>query len=147
VRVLLLSDLRDLFTERKPDRLASADIVKALGEMDERPWPAFGKHEKPITTRQLASLLKPFGIIPGTKRDGHETFKGYVLKQFSDAFSRYLPGSDPSQRYNLSQEPVSKEFSSVTGENGVTDEKTPKPAPDKACADVTGKTTPWRGYI
>jgi putative DNA primase/helicase len=138
-KVLLLADLQQLFEERNTDRLASKDIVEALAKMEERPWPAFGKHAKPITQRQLASLLSPFGIVPGTKREGHETFKGYLQKQFADTFSRYLPGNYPSQSHNPIGEPVSGEFPSVTWGSGVTDGKTPKPAPDKNCDGVTAK--------
>jgi hypothetical protein len=31
--------------------------------MSERPWCEYGRQGKPITPRQLARLLKPFGII------------------------------------------------------------------------------------
>jgi hypothetical protein len=36
-------------------------------------------------------MLKKFGIVSATKRDGDETFKGYDRKSFDDAFARYLP--------------------------------------------------------
>jgi hypothetical protein len=48
-------------------RLASADLVTRLGEMEERPW-AEWKHSKPMTRPQLAAALRPFGIIPRTVR-------------------------------------------------------------------------------
>jgi putative DNA primase/helicase len=104
--VLLLGDLRDLFEAVKPwtvvaegkgqtkdvKRLSSVAICKSLHEMEERPWPEYGRAHKPISQAQLARLLRPFGITPGSVglQDG-TTPKGYDLKDFADAFSRYLP--------------------------------------------------------
>ena len=62
---MLLEDLRALFSERGTDRLASADIVATLGCLEARPWSEW-KAGKPITVRQLARLLEPFGVTPGT---------------------------------------------------------------------------------
>jgi len=49
VSIQLLVDLRGLFAERGADKLPSEDICKALGEMEERPWPEWGRQKKPIT--------------------------------------------------------------------------------------------------
>jgi Protein of unknown function (DUF3631) len=46
---------------------------------------------RPLTARQLGSLLRRFGIKPGTIRVGDATPKGYVLGDLADAFGRYLP--------------------------------------------------------
>ena len=93
VRALLLADLRDLFTTRKVDELPSATIVDALKEMEEKPWPEW-KSGKPMTTRQLARLLSPFGVKPEQLWiDGGKT-RGYRLAALEETFSRYL-GSDP----------------------------------------------------
>jgi hypothetical protein len=105
IRVLLLQDLRSLFEvssqfEKGPDRLPSSFIVEALGKMDDRPWPEF-KNGRPITARQLASLLKSFGIKPALRREGQEVTRGYLLADFEDAFSRYLDRSSDSESSNL----------------------------------------------
>lgn len=94
VGVILLTDIRDLFRERDTDRLASADIVAHLAEMEERPWPEW-RQAKPITQNGLAKLLKPFGVVPGTVRLLGKTPKGYKLEQFKDAFKRYIPRHPP----------------------------------------------------
>ncbi len=88
--VQLLADLRDLFEGEASERLTSERIVKALGEMEERPWPEW-RHGQRITARQMAALLKPFGIRPKVLRIGTTTPRGYELGDFADAFSRYLP--------------------------------------------------------
>jgi putative DNA primase/helicase len=89
-RILILSDLRDLFKEMG-DKIASADIVDRLGKMEERPWPEWGRQKKPITQTQLAPLLKPFDIRPKTVRlKDQTTAKGYDEADCADAFKRYL---------------------------------------------------------
>jgi len=46
---------------------------------------------KPITPRQVATLLKGYGIQSKTIRmTFNQTPKGYVVSQFQDAFKRYL---------------------------------------------------------
>lgn len=87
---LLLSDIRDLFEKRHTDRLFSEDIVLALAEMYDRPWPEF-THSKAMTKARLAKLLGPFGIHPTTFRIGRKLRKGYSAASFLDAFSRYAP--------------------------------------------------------
>jgi putative DNA primase/helicase len=89
IAIMLLDDIRALFVERDVDRIASAYIVSVLVEKEERPWPEYRKG-KPITARQVASVLKPFEITPHSVRIGSMTPKGYELADFKDAFGRYL---------------------------------------------------------
>ena len=93
--VMLLSDIRTVLDQS--DRISSANICEALATMEGRPWPEYGRSLKPISQNQLARILEPFGIAPHTIRFGAETAKGYLLKDFSDAFDRYLPSVTPSQ--------------------------------------------------
>ena len=97
-RTLLLADIHEYFAEADSNRITSAEIAESLGKREERPWPEW-KNGKPITTRQIARLLKPFGIAPSTMRFGPTTAKGYDVSQFQDAFLRYLSDSSvtPSQ--------------------------------------------------
>lgn len=88
--VLLLDDLRRLFSERSLDRLASSDLVETLATMEDRPWPEW-RRGQPITQRQVARLLKPFDVAPKQMRLGLEKVRGYELADLEDAFSRYLP--------------------------------------------------------
>ena len=92
--VLLLSDLRDLFRERRTDRLPTAEIVEALVGREDRPGPELPPHGQPLTARGVALLLKPFGVLPGSIRlPNGKTPKGYTREALADAFLRYLPPS------------------------------------------------------
>jgi len=93
VRVLLLSDIRAIFAERKLDKLSSADLVLALNAIEGRPWAEWHRG-KGLGTNGLARQLAAFAIAPGTIRIGTGTPKGYQLAQFDDAFARYLPGRE-----------------------------------------------------
>jgi putative DNA primase/helicase len=88
--IVLLRDLHKLFATGGADRLRSDEIARDLGAMEDRPWPEW-KSGKPITPRQVAKLLGPFGIAPTTIRTMAGTAKGYLASQFEDAFRRYLP--------------------------------------------------------
>jgi hypothetical protein len=98
-RTMLLGDIRDFFAARpEVDRAPSADLAAALGGMENRPWSEW-RNGKPITPAALARLLGPFGITPGTKRDGDTTFKGYLRP----TSLRLLPRTSqtkPSHRHN-----------------------------------------------
>jgi putative DNA primase/helicase len=117
--VRLLSDIRELFLSEFPDsysgheagavgrpddgpRLGSANIVKKLLALEDRPYGALGRAQKPLTQHGLGRTLKDFKIRPTTVRPLNETkaAKGYYLYQFEDVFARYLPrpqkASDPT---------------------------------------------------
>jgi hypothetical protein len=88
--VRLLADIRHIFAERDVDRISSADLVNALVEIEAAPWAEWSRG-RPITKSKLAHLLGRFEIASGTIRIQGSTPKGYYLRDFGDAFSRYLP--------------------------------------------------------
>jgi putative DNA primase/helicase len=88
-RVTLLADMQALFKEHG-DQLESSRVVEYLTKMEERPWGEWGRG-KPLTMIGLARLLKPFGITPDKWREADETVRGYQLKDFQEAFARYVP--------------------------------------------------------
>ncbi len=99
---MLFADIRDAFETKGSDRMSSEDLVAYLHSCEDRPWPEFGKSGKPISKAQLARLLRQFRICSGSVRLGERTFKGYLRKNFEDAFERYidLKGRfEPSQRH------------------------------------------------
>jgi putative DNA primase/helicase len=124
--VQLLADLRDLFEGEATERLTSERIVKALGQMEERPWPEW-RQGKSITASQVAKLLKPFGIRPKTMRIGTSTPRGYEIADLEDAFSRYLPLSSRNTATPLQN----STFRGATESLGVAPEKAP------ICRDVS----------
>jgi hypothetical protein len=85
--VRLLRDVRAIFAEQKAEEIPSARLCEALSQIETSPWADF--HGKPITPMRLASLLKPFDVYPGQLSDGKA--RGYVLPQFRECFSLYLP--------------------------------------------------------
>ena len=95
VGVVLLHDLRDLFARRATDRLSSSEIVAALTQMEERPWPEW-RRGHPLTMHQLARLLDPYGVRPRQMKAAGEKIRGYDLCDLADSFQRYLPQPVPS---------------------------------------------------
>lgn len=150
---LLLSDIRTLFFELSALRLQSGEIVRRLGEMEERPWPEW-RQGKPMTPPQLARALAPFGIRPATLRFGQETAKGYPREDFTEAWARYLPpvttssttagGGEPSHRHNQGKSRASGENGPVTPVAGVTAQNHGKPAENLGCDGVTVSAPPTR---
>jgi hypothetical protein len=106
IRTMLLCDIRDIFVGRpESDRISSTELASELGLLEGRPWAEWGRNGKPMTAAALARMLSPFGILPGTRRAGVETFKGYLYADFEEAFSSYLANFaeqtvTPSQRNN-----------------------------------------------
>jgi len=86
----LLLDIQALFDTDAFEKISSADLIKKLIDDEERPWATYNRG-RPITPRQVASLLKTYGIHSKTVRMSYnKTPKGYEFGQFKDAFSRYL---------------------------------------------------------
>ena len=136
IRVQLLADFRMIFEEIGTDRVTSETLVSKLHDMEDRPWPDYGRGPNGITKTQVARLLKGFGITPTTIRDVEKPLKGYKRSRFADAFSRYLPNPSvtPLQPAETLDNPtLSKRYTSPD----VTDGKTPKAAESLACNGVT----------
>jgi hypothetical protein len=88
--VELLRDAKKVFDVSKAAELPTKTFIAALCVDAERPWSAHFKGE-PITDRQLAKLLRPFGILSGTVHPpGAPDAKGYRRADFEDAWARYL---------------------------------------------------------
>jgi len=86
---MLLEDIRSVFAAKGVDRISSEDLCKALAGMPERPWPRKSQG-RPITTQQLAWLLRQFKIRPTTVWLPEKPLKGYHLQAFAS------PGLAPS---------------------------------------------------
>jgi hypothetical protein len=135
ISVEVLRDLRVAFDTLKADRLASEAIVAHLVGMEGRPWAEFGRAGKPITKHQLARLLKPFKVLPGTVKlkDG-DTAKGYKRESFVPLWERYfqtVTSSPPKDSATFG------DFQSVTMDSEVTTWNRPKPAATAEGDEVT----------
>ena len=138
MRVDLLADIREIFAARSTDKIPSAELCSALADIEEGPWVAFGRQGKPIKPTQLAKHLRAFGIKSKTIRITlANTAKGYEVKSFTDAFSRYLPpltAVTPSQ----SRETAGlRPNGGVTSEANVTGEKRLEAVESLNCYAVT----------
>ncbi len=117
----LLKDCRDVFEGETFVRTKT--LVERLIALDDRPWAAFGRHEKPITATKLAALLKKFSIVPKSTGDA----RGFYRDRFDDAWTRYLP-SNPSTRQNPNENGPESAFSTRQEDvatDGLKSEKTP----------------------
>jgi putative DNA primase/helicase len=90
IGVELLKDIRMAFGDHEVIR--SADLVAKLIADPERPWGEW-KHGRPLTQKQLASLLVPFCITSGTVHPpGLPDGKGYRRADFEGPWRAYCPG-------------------------------------------------------
>jgi Protein of unknown function (DUF3631) len=92
--VRLLTDLRDVFGDAGDlfggtSAMHTGHILDALHKIDEAPWDDWYGHR--LTARELAKLLRPYGVRSADVKIGGETRKGYRREHLADAWSRYLP--------------------------------------------------------
>jgi hypothetical protein len=121
----LLSDIRVVFDEEDESQLTTSTIIGGLVSMEEKPWSEYGQAHRPISPKQLARLLKAFGIHSREihERDSHT--KGYKREQFEDAWKRYLPPSAedlPRSRANLDKSMAYDDFAAAREDDSARDE-------------------------
>lgn len=131
---MLLRDIAETFASSGEDRLSSASLAAALGDIETSPWGDI--RGKALDSRGLARRLAPFDIRPRTVRlsDG-TTAKGYPLEAFAEAFARYLDGFN---RHTVTTR-MDKGFAADFEPSHVTDENARKPAWTNGCDGVTDK--------
>ncbi|MBA3018745.1 MAG: DUF3631 domain-containing protein [Proteobacteria bacterium] len=145
-REQLLKDIKEIFKEQG-DKISSKLLTAKLVEIEDRPWADWRKG-MPLNQNALARLLRPFGISSKSIRIDDNTPKGYSLKQFEDAFQRYLnhtTGHIPPDQTATTQQANNInnlcENQSATQEKDVAVQKRCEPMPVKDCgvvADVKG---------
>lgn len=86
----LLRDLEHVLQLVKGDFAPSSSLVELLKSKEDSRW-----LEELLTTRGLASKLKPYGVFPSS----NGTHRGYKVPALRDVFDRYLtsPASEPSE--------------------------------------------------
>jgi len=85
----LLQDIRVIFGDKEVDELSSGELCENLAKIETSPWGEW--HGKPITPARLARLLKGFEVSPDRIGGKASQSRGYTVRQFEDAFRRYLP--------------------------------------------------------
>lgn len=103
----LLADIQNIFAAKRAVKISSVDLIDALCADTELGWATYNSG-KPLSPRQLAKQLAPYGISSKTVRlAAHNTPKGFDAEQFKDAFERYLGVSEKlPQRRNEDTEPM-----------------------------------------
>lgn len=101
--VLLLRDMASAFAGQEAERMATSAMVSILNYMEERPWRTCGRRGEAMTPRDLATLLRPFGVGPKNvrvtepewdrkqgKHVDHEVVRrGYEIADLADVLARY----------------------------------------------------------
>lgn len=135
--VLLLRDIRAVFTERGAERMRSEELVAELVVMDESPWGDI--RGKELDTRGLARRLSKYAIKPKPIRIDGVVAKGYEAADLADAWDRYLPPPGPDETVTTvtSVTPQVTAPESVT-DNGAVTVTAPSPDPERnRVTDVT----------
>jgi putative DNA primase/helicase len=139
--VQLLEDIRQVFDETKVEAIWTEDLLRHLHAMEERPWSEYGRQRKPITTRQLADLLRPFAIQSGSVRIGEITKKGYKLGSLAQTWLRY---AGTAAQANATAK--NRDFSSGTNDSVCRHENRPKATATAGCAAVPDEKAQGRAW-
>ncbi len=110
-KVLLLSDIRNIFNACGVDRLISATLVGELNALEDAVWSEWRglRGDQPmrrLSQTDLAMMLNPFGIRsktiwPPNRSAGSRSAKGYLRSQFEAAWRSYCSDDTPSQPNNI----------------------------------------------
>jgi hypothetical protein len=93
IGVLLLRDLRSVFTAKGRASLPTEELISELIKMVESPWSDL--RGKEIDSRYLARHLAKYDVKPKAIRDGALVFKGYTAAELADPWARYLDPVTP----------------------------------------------------
>jgi len=140
--VMLLEDIKYIFESTKKEKIFSADLVKDLISLEERPWCEW-KRGSPMTQNSMAKILKTFDIHSKDIRIG-TVKRGYVFSDFEDAISRYVPTSSHLHKQSTtalhpSPDACYSESKNTTEQDGVALQKHLKVCRDEACSTVALK--------
>jgi putative DNA primase/helicase len=110
---MLLADIKIILGDK--DKISSEYLCAQLNMMEHRPWPEW-RRGKPMTTIQLAKLLRPHGISPANLWIDGRTVKGYSNMMLEEEFERYLDfqparplGTASNQHFPLVSDPLGNE--------------------------------------
>jgi putative DNA primase/helicase len=142
IGVMLLGDIKIVFASTNAESIWTEDLLHHLHAMSAQPWGEYGRQRKPITPRQLASLLKPFAINVRQiwKPEAKANKQGYAAEQFESAWTSYLSPSPLEAKDSA----ASSDFSSPSEEEALGDRNPPK-ATATARSRVLGDSEARRG--
>lgn len=85
----LLSDMKDIF-EDYTEHIYTETLVEKLNALDERSWSGWN-HNRGMQAKDIARMLKPFGVKSKNIQSDGKQLKGYKRVDFGEVFDRYLP--------------------------------------------------------
>ena len=83
----LLADLRNVFGSA--DKLHTETILDGLHKISEAPWGDY--YGRPLAHRDLAKLLRPFGVRSADVKIAGVNKRGYYRERLHEEWTRYLP--------------------------------------------------------
>jgi Protein of unknown function (DUF3631)/Primase C terminal 2 (PriCT-2) len=89
IEIELLADTKGVFDAENAAEISTKSLIAKLCEDEERPWATFSKG-KQITDRQIARMLRKYGIPSEDVYPNGIHAKGYKLARFQEAWARYL---------------------------------------------------------
>jgi hypothetical protein len=138
--VQLLADIREVFGHE--DRLSTSVLLDRLNDLDESPWCEwFGR---PLASRGLARLLKPYGIKSRNIKLDERRPKGFLREQFEAVWARYLPPQDATPLHP-SRRAENGESRDATDALSVADRNPRNPAPEAGSSAVADREPDPRG--
>lgn len=130
----LLRDIKEVFALKRVIRIPSGDLIGELCKDTTRPWVDY-KSGRPINPRQVATILKEFGVFARDTRFGVSTLRAYHLAEFQDAFDRYLPPTVEAPPATPDT-PTTRGMASAKARSNV---EGPAPAPSRKASPVKKK--------
>jgi hypothetical protein len=87
----LLGDLHTVFAGA--ECLWTTTVLERLRRLDEAPWATWTGRDTGMNSRELAKLLRPFGVLSRNVREGGtgDPRKGYTRADLHDPWQRYTP--------------------------------------------------------
>jgi len=122
LRILLLKDVREVFTRTREARLSSSRLLTELSAIEESPWAGWS-NGRGMDARGLARLLRPFGIESHNLRTDGQILKGYDRADFEGPWENYLPADLSATPLQANTGAGSSDFSSRYTRGNVADEK------------------------
>jgi Protein of unknown function (DUF3631) len=90
--IMLITDIKAIFTSAVATALHSDFIIARLLDMEDSPWSEWSRG-RPMTPAQMAKELKGFGITPRQLKCKGVNKNGYELGPIKSACERYAPST------------------------------------------------------
>jgi hypothetical protein len=87
---VFIEDVRNIFHTRNGDFIPSHVLLADLHAQDESGWSHYGKSKDGMTKKDLADLMKVYGVESERGRIDGVQYRGYHRSQFDAIFNRFL---------------------------------------------------------